>query len=175
MNEGMMDLLGVGVGLAVALWLLRALWRWLRAPRNLPVIGGEALLYQDEEGAPFLLNEAWGVGARPDHIVREGRDVIVVENKGRDKGPYASDWAQARFGALAARGAGFPVNKVRWVNGKRRVTRTIPKDDAALFETIRPQYEQVVALRNGEPVHFRPEARKCRSCYLRDSCNRRAA
>ncbi|WP_019583847.1 PD-(D/E)XK nuclease family protein [Thioalkalivibrio sp. ALE16] len=168
------SIIAAAIGAGVLLWLLRAVLRLLRKPQKLPVIGGEELLYQDSDNAPFLANKAWGVGAKPDHIIREGEDVIVVENKGREKGPYESDWAQARFGALAARGAGYPVSKVRWVNGKRRVTKRIPASDADLFETVRPLYEQVVAVRNGEPVRFRPKAAKCRSCYLRNSCDKRA-
>lgn len=175
MNLMPLDWIAIGIGLGILAWLIRALWRWLRAPASLPVIGGDTLLYQDDRNNQrTLFHPDYNVGARPDHIVREGRDVIVVENKGRDKGPYESDWAQARFGALAARGAGYPVTKVRWVNGKRRVTRRIPASDADLFETIRPLYEQVVAIRDGKPVRFRPRAHKCRACYLRSSCDKRA-
>lgn len=168
-----MDTLIVAAGFALVAVLLWLLWHWLRRTRHLPGIGGEALLYQDDGQQRPLKHPGFNISARPDHIVQEGKDVVVVETKGRGHGPYASDWAQAIAGALAARGSGFPVTKARWTNGQRRVTRALPASDAALFEMIRPYHDQVTAVRAGQPVAFHPDAHKCRTCYYRAVCPRR--
>lgn len=176
-----MEWISLGLGL-IAILLFVELWRRLRVflrhlrrwvqPKTLPVIGGQELLYQDDAEAPALLHHRYRIRARPDHIVRDGSDIVVVENKGRDRGPYESDWLQAFAGALAARGSGYAVNKVRWVNGVRMETRSIPAEDAELFRWIEPHYRKVQSIRQGQTVSFHPHRNKCRACIYRPHCTR---
>ncbi|WP_028491672.1 PD-(D/E)XK nuclease family protein [Thioalkalivibrio sp. ALE19] len=139
----------------------------------LPEVGGDKLLYQDTQNAPTLINREWSVGARPDYIVQEGPDVVLVEQKKRTKGPFLSDLVQAWAGALAARGEGYPVNRVRFVLGGEVTTEDIPQSNADLFNQFRSNYEQARAVREKRWVRFTPKAHKCRSCSYRENCERK--
>ena len=143
------------------------------AAGELPEVGGEELLYRDDGNAPLLVNQRWNVSARPDFIIREGDDVIVVEQKNRPRGPFQSDRVQSLAGALAARGHGYPVNKMRFLLQGRTETESVPEEDAELFNQIRGYYEQVRAVRENRTPGFKVRPHKCRGCSYREQCTRR--
>lgn len=118
---------------------------------------------------PFF-NRAYEVLGKPDLLYRTPSGILAVEYKSR-KGPvFASDIAQVKCAALAARGEGYDVRKAIVKTESVSVEVELPLKDSDLFVEIRPYVLITRLAKRGKPQHATPSPTKCLHCAFRTRC-----
>lgn len=140
----------------------------------IPALGlrGEVIWQDHGRQTPVMKNQAYRVLGKGDFLVKLAgeKGLTLVEYKSRPRPVFNSDWVQAITAALAARGEGYPVERVMVITGKTREEFELPKSDRDVFELVRHYVGIVRNAKQGNPVPSDPDYRKCSACAYRSRC-----
>lgn len=161
--------------LLLAVLVIRYFFRGSKTKSNPVGIDGD-LIWVDEgtQAKPFF-NRTYEILGKPDAMYRTSSGVSAVEYKSRKSGVLASDIAQAKCAALAARADGYKVNEVVVVTRSEIRRVNLPRSDSDLFKEIRPLVKTIRDIRRGSKGEAKPQQGKCFNCAYRGSCTSRVA
>ena len=139
-----------------------------------PSVKEDRVLYQDKGlRSKVFTNKKFGIAAKPDLILRTQEGDVVVEYKGRIRGIYQSDIAEAKAAALASRSK-YKIVAIQIKTQTESQVFYLPKDDNALYSEIKDYIEMArVAETNHLPAS--PQKFKCKGFPVNQSCSESAA
>jgi CRISPR/Cas system-associated exonuclease Cas4 (RecB family) len=151
--------------LLVFLSALVRIWRLLTK--------GDIIYADNGRRSRIFKNPVYRVQAKPDLLRRVSTGIQLVEYKGREKGFYDSDWAEALTAALSVRGEGIKVTQVMLRNKTQSKIKHLPESDRELFALVESDINVTRMAASNQPIAFATQFQKCQGCGFYQKCTKR--
>ena len=156
-----------------ALFFIAPIFRKLiRKSSNKLNIDGKLIWVDKGRTKPFY-NKVFKVLGKPDLMYKIKSGILAVEYKSRNANIYASDIAQGKAAALAARGSGYNVTELMVLTKNNRKRFPLPKSDKALYSEVERLCQIVRSAKRGKSQPSMPSKFKCHNCAYANSCKKK--
>lgn len=133
-------------------------------------IQGKLIFIDKGKSTKPFFNNRYKVLGKPDLMYKQKAGVLAVEYKSRNASIYESDIVQAKAASLAARGAGYKVNRILIKTKKREKYITLPISDRVLHSQIKAYMDMVRDAAKGKALDATASSFKCASCAYVNDC-----
>lgn len=136
---------------------------------------GELIWVDESKNTKPFFNKTFKIFGKPDAMYAKGGKVTAVEFKSRKGKIHDSDMWQAMAAALAARGEGYKIKKVRIKTITHSLDIEVPKSESEHYQFLKVCHEAALNAKKGYSSKALPEVNKCAHCAYYSVCTEKPA